>query len=464
MPLSLNRYRQYFTLSLMPYCGSLVFILLALSSFILFISCDTTLSREKYSNKVASDQKQGGSGTTAHPEVAGHLANLMASEAKLTDYPLVGGNKVTLLIDGPMAFKSMFSAIDKAKHHIHLETFIIDDDKIGRKLADKLIESARRGVEVRMIFDAVGGLGAKDAFLQRMRENGIQLYKYHPIDPTEDWRPWRINSRHHRKILIVDGKTGFTGGLNISKVYSTSSFSVSSRKKNNKEGWRDTHVRITGPVVAELQSLFIDLWKEEYSGDNFQDSKYFPTLGKTGNDYVRVIQSTSDDSEKEIYNVYLAAINNARQKIWITQGYFSPDKRFLDALKGAAERGVDVRLLLPGLTDSLITINSSRNHYQELLESGVRIFERKDALQHAKTAVVDGLWSTVGSSNLDFRSFLHANEANVTIWGKDFGKEMEEAFLADQNFNNEMLLKEWRNRSLSQRIFESIASLFDYWL
>ncbi|MDW7772093.1 MAG: phospholipase D-like domain-containing protein [Desulfobulbaceae bacterium] len=400
----------------------------------------------------------------SYPEVAGHLQKLMAQENTISDYPLVEGNNVQLLVDGPMAFEAMFAAIENAAHHIHAETFIIDNDRIGRMFADILIDRSAAGVEVKLIFDAIGGLGADKDFLERLRKNGVQLYKYNPVNPVEDWRIWRINSRHHRKILVVDGKIAFTGGLNISKVYSSSSFSPPSARKEDQDGWRDTHVSITGPAVEQLQELFIELWKENDSDAVFPAGEYFPSLEKTGSDYVRVIESTFESSESEIYDVYLAAISNAKDRIWITQGYFSPNDVFIRELKRTAARGVDVRLLLPGLTDSWITINSSRSHYQELLETGVRIFEREDALQHAKTAVVDGIWSTVGSSNLDYRSFLHANEANVVVWGNEFAAQMENLFLADQEMNREILLDDWRKRPFYRRLIESFASMFAYWL
>ncbi|MGA6925407.1 MAG: phospholipase D-like domain-containing protein [Desulfosarcina sp.] len=392
------------------------------------------------------------------------LERWMRVEQEITGHSLIAGNQVELLIDGPMTFDAMFAAIRQARHHIHLETFIFDDESISRKLTRLLIERHRAGVTVRMVIDGFGALESDESVLNPLREAGIQVYIYHPIRPTEMLRFWRINTRHHRKMLIVDGRIGFLGGINISKVYASSSLGASIYQKDNREGWRDTHLRVEGPIVAQMQSLFVAFWTGLHGGEPLSGTDYFPSLPNQGNMLVRLVSSMAEDDAHEVYRLYLAALNFARQTIWITQGYFSPNRAFIEALKAAAHRGVDVRLLLPGLTDSWITISSSRWHYEELLEAGVRIFERRDVLQHAKTAVIDGVWSTVGSTNLDYRSFLHANEANLVIWGQEFADRMQDQFLLDQQKNTEITLSQWRNRPFQRRLWETMANLFDYWL
>jgi cardiolipin synthase len=373
------------------------------------------------------------------------LAQLMKAELEITGRPLIGGNRVKLLRDGPETFKAMFAAMGKARHHIHLETFIIDDEEIGQRLADILIERRGAGVEVRMVYDAFGALNAESRYFTRLRQNGVALHKFHPINPLEDVRI---------------GRLAFIGGLNISDTYSASSLSGNT---GLKEGWRDTQVQVEGPGVRQLQELFVHFWSD-LEGDALKGPNYFPELAEQGSDLVRAVHSDAGDAEVNIYRLYLAAIANAQKRIWITQGYFSPDERFIKALAAASERGVDVRLLLPGLTDSWITINSSRKNYTQLLNKGIRVFERTNVLQHAKTAVVDGVWSTVGSANLDYRSFLHANEANLIIWGQDFASEMEALFLDDQERSMEIVLSSWRERPWRKKVLERVASWFVYWL
>lgn len=376
------------------------------------------------------------------------LQQLIRIDQAITSRPLAAGNRVELLVDGPMAFAGMFKAMQSARHHIHVETFILDDDRIGQQFADIILDRRKAGVEVRIIFDAFGILGSEAAYFQQLRENGVQLHNFNPINPIENPAIWRINIRHHRKILVVDGRIAFTGGMNISDVYNSSShFASSSQSSDITDNWRDTHVRLEGPIVADFQHLFVDLWSRLSDQTALSGLNYFPLLEQEGSTLVRVMVTTGGVVEYKIYEVYSAVFAHARRRIWVTQGYFSPDHRFLEILKSAARRGVDVRLLLPGLTDSWLTVSSSRSHYTGLLKAGVRIFERKDVLQHAKTAVVDGIWSTVGSTNLDYRSFFHSNEANAIIYERSFGRQMEELFLKDQELNEEITLQRWKKRS-----------------
>jgi cardiolipin synthase len=252
--------------------------------------------------------------------------------------------------------------------------------------------------------------------------------------------------------------------MNISSVYSSSSFYPSKRSSRLEDSWRDTHIRLEGPIVAVFQRVFVDLWSRLRGEPPLSGIEYFPPLPDKGATLARVAISTVGDTESKIYRLYSSVFAHARRRIWVTQGYFSPNPRFLEVLKSAARRGVDVRLLLPGLTDSWITVSSSRSTYAGLLKAGVRVFERKDALQHAKTAVVDGIWCTVGSTNLDYRSFFHSNEANAIIYGREFGRQMEDLFLTDQEQNQEIRLPQWQNRNLGRRFMEFLGKLFRYWL
>lgn len=400
----------------------------------------------------------------ASAEQIRRTADWMRIEQEVTGHPLIAGNQVELLIDGPMTFEAIFEAIRGARHHIHLETYIFGDEALSRKLMEILIERHRAGVEVRLVIDGYGALQSDESVLNPLREAGVALFIYHPVEPFALMRFWRINTRHHRKLIIVDGRVGILGGINISNVYTRSSTALDRVAGGDRKGWRDTSLKVQGPIVAELQRLFVSVWAAGRDAPLLAGASYFPDLPAEGRFILRVVSSMAENEAYEVYLAYRNAFAHARETIWITQGYFSPDQAFLDALKNAARRGVDVRLLLPGLTDSWITISSSRAHYTELLEAGVRIFERRDVLQHAKTAVIDGVWSLVGSTNLDFRSFIHANEANLVVWSGTFAAEMERQFLSDQEKNHEIILSRWRERGWYRHLVETLASLFDYWL
>jgi cardiolipin synthase len=397
-------------------------------------------------------------GDVGDVEEAGQLKRLVQAEQGLTGGKLIAGNRVTLLVDGPETYKAMFDAIERAKDHIYLETFILADDEMGQRLADMLLERQAAGVEVKIIYDAVGSSLTSPKYFDGLRAGGVSVHEFHPVGI----RIWRLTQRDHRKLLIVDGTVAFTGGINFSEVYSSGS-SQKVKKQDTKSRWRDTDVRIEGPAVADFQKLFLQIWAEgEGKGNNEEHD--FPPLRDVGHELVRVIASTGGKDEYSIYKAYLSAISIARWRIWVTQAYFSPNDQFLSALKDAARRGVDVRILLPGFTDSHFILYTSRAHYTELLESGVKIYEREDRLLHAKTAVIDGLWSTVGSSNLDYLSFLHDDEANATIVGRDFGEQMENLFQLDLSHAQPMELGKWKRRSAWERIKERFFSLFAYWM
>lgn len=403
-----------------------------------------------------------------NPEEAAMLKKLAHVEQSLTDRPLTAGNAVTLLLDGPAAYDEMFDAIRTAKHHVHMETYILSDDEIGKRLTAALADARSNGVEVRLIYDGVGTLSTPEAFFENLAELGVKLYKYNPPDITEDIRIWRINQRHHRKILVVDGERAFTGGINIDDVYAESSFEPStfgsSLGSEDGQGWRDTHIRIRGPAVADVQRIFINLWNEQDEEKRLQPtSDYYPSQAWEGDHIVRIIDSEGGDDEYDIYQVFYSALSHARERIWITQAYFVPGDEMIDALSKAAARGVDVRVLLPGFTDAPMVMYASRSYYSRLLKAGIRLYERNDTVIHAKTAVVDGVWSTVGSSNFDFRSFLHNNEANAVIMGSKFGDEMEDLFQVDLDHARELSLDEWQSRPVWEKVKEELSSIFEYW-
>jgi cardiolipin synthase len=401
---------------------------------------------------------------------ADDLKRLLKAEQAVTEGSLVAGNRVELLVDAPAALDAMFRAMEQGRDHIHLETYILADDEVGQRLAEILLRQRRLGVEVRIVYDSIGSIQSSDAFLEMLRAGGIQLLEFHPIDFPELLDLQRLNIRNHRKLLIVDGKIAFTGGINISSAYARSPLGSRPEKRGQEWiKWRDTQVMIEGPAAAEFQKIFLRVWNEKATEETFgrisiHDKRYLPEAKEHGKELVRAVSAVPEENTYEIYNAYMTAISHARRRIWITQAYFVPDDKFTGALMEAAGRGVDVRLILPGISDHWIVQASSRARYRSLLEAGIRLCERSDALLHAKTAVIDGAWSTVGSSNLDYRSFLYANEANAIIIGTDFGAQMESLFLADLNESHEILLEEWKKRPVWKRIIEGIGLLFDRWL
>jgi cardiolipin synthase A/B len=314
-------------------------------------------------------------------------------------------------------------------------------------------------VRVNLLYDGVGSLGTPVEYFERLRQAGVQVCEYAPVNPLRATRGWQLNNRDHRKILVVDGATGFTGGINISSVYLSGSF-ARRRKPPVQDGWRDTHVEVRGPAVHDLQQLFVQTWEDQCGGMDQAD--YFPTIRPAGDKVVRVIAGQPGDNE--VYAALLSAIERAQRSVYLTVGYFVPDPRTLEALERAALRGVDVRLALPGVSDFWAPLHAGRSHYSRLLASGVRIYERRDALLHAKTAVIDGVWSTVGSTNVDWRSFALNAEANVEVLDAAFAARMQELFWTDLQHSVEITATAWESRSAGQRLKEWFARQWEYLL
>ena len=410
----------------------------------------------KHSAAIVADLKRNAGDTAL-------LDKQIALEQDIGGGPLMIGNEVSLLQDGPATYRAMFAAIAAAKDHINLETYGIDDSEVGRQFADLLIAQQSRGVQVNLIYDSVGALGTASTYFDRLRAAGVQVLEFNPVNPLATLRPWALGHRDHRKLLIIDGRTAFLGGINISGVYSSgSSFrrpSSSSDKADVVPGWRDTDVRISGPVVAEFQKLFMQTWSTQH-GKPLTPRHYFPNLSPQGTEIVRAVGSTPDDAFSLIYLMLIAAISNSVKYVYLTNAYFVPDPQLVKALVEAAKRGVDVRLILPGNSDSASAFYAGRSHYEDLLEAGVKIYERRGALLHAKTAIVDGVWSCVGSSNLDWRSALDNDEINAVMLGQVFARQMEAAFKEDMATSDEIDRVSWKQRSLLLRMKEWAARLW----
>jgi cardiolipin synthase len=389
------------------------------------------------------------------------LERYTAVVESVTESPLTKGNKVTLLADGQTTYAIMFKALQDAKDHINLETFTFEDDEVGRKFADLLLQKQAEGIQVNLIFDSVGSYSTPSSFFQRLRDGGIQVVEFNPVNPMKAHGHWLLEHPDHRKILIIDGKVAIAGGINISSVYSSSL--SGKREVGAPLPLRDTDVKIEGPAVAEFQNLFLDTWQKQ-NGPKLSDRNYFPDLKAAGNALVQVVGSTQGQDNRNTFIVYVSAITFAEHSIHLTNAYFIPDDQILDAFTDAARRGVDVKIILPSTSDSSLAQDAMRYNYSELLRAGVKIYEYRNAWLHAKTAVIDGVWSTVGSTNLDYWSLARIDEVNAVILSQEFAMEMEKMFARDLEKSDQIQWEKWKERPWLPRIEEWFAHIFSHWM
>jgi cardiolipin synthase A/B len=388
----------------------------------------------------------------------------LALEEAIVGSPLTAGNQVVLLQDGPTTYRAMYAAILGAQDHINMETYILEDDEVGQRFAQALIDKQRQGVQVNLIRDSLGTFGTPAAYFERLADSGIRVLEFNPLNPLMARKDWELNRRDHRKLLIVDGRTAFLGGINISSVHSGGSFSRGSgARPDGSTAWRDTDLQLQGPVVAELQKLFIATW-ETQKGEPLAAKNYFPRPETAGRQVVRAIGSSPDDAYSLIYATLLSAIGSAETSIHLTNAYFVPDPQLLTALEAAVQRGVNVTLILPSRTDSWLVFHAGRGYYEQLLRAGVKIYERRGVILHSKTALIDGVWATVGSTNLDWRSFLHNHELNAVVLGAEFGSQVQAMFERDLAASDAVTLERWERRALHLRVKELLARAWEYWL
>ncbi len=398
----------------------------------------------------------------------------LAVEEAVAGAPLTTGNQVVLLEDGPNTYRAMLAAIDAARDHVNLETYILEDDDVGRAFAQALVAKQRSGVQVNLMHDSVGTLKTPRSFFEGLQAAGIAVLEFNPVNPLLARKEWELNQRDHRKLLVVDGATAFLGGINISSVYSSGSSgargSAPGRSRLGDVGdrpagppWRDTDLQLRGPVVADLQKLFIDAWQAQ-KGPTLAPRNYFPPPVTAGSEVVRAIGSSPDEAYSQIYATLLSAIGSAEKSVWLTNAYFAPDPQLLAALTQAVARGVDVKMILPSETDSWLVFHAGRAYYSGLLKAGVKIYERHGAILHAKSALIDGVWATVGSTNLDWRSFLHNHELNAVVLGEGFGRQMQAMFERDLAASEPITLAAWRRRPAAVRVKELFARAWEYWL
>lgn len=385
------------------------------------------------------------------PGVAGNedLIRLLLKDSRA---PL-SYNKVKLLINGEQKFEAVFKAIEKATRFIHLEYYIFDDDEIGKRLLALLARKASEGVAVRLIYDDFGSHGMSNEAIAALRAaNGLAFPFY---EVKFYLLANRLNYRDHRKIIIVDGEVGFTGGINVSDKYINDG-------SPEKLYWRDTHVRIEGPAVNNLQYHFIANWNFCADEPLEVDRQFFPTLFEHEeglDDLVQIVAGGPDYPSAAIMLSFFTAIVSARERVYITSPYFIPNESIYDALKKAALSGKDVRLLLPGVSDSRIVNAAARSYFADLLTCGVRIFLYQKGFVHAKTIAIDDNLAIVGSANMDGRSFEMNFEINAVIYSKRICAELIGNFHTDTGFSVELSSEQWAKRPWWKELIDDIARL-----
>ena len=361
---------------------------------------------------------------------------------------MVGGNRAEILNNGDEIIPGMVGAIREARKTVDLESYIYKDDKAGKQITAALIDAAKRGVEVRVLVDGTGSKFST-GMLSRMRDAGVQAYKYNPIRP---WRLYKIDSRTHRKILVVDGTVSFTGGFCIEEKWLGNA-------RNPKE-WRDMMVRATGPVSAQMQAIFAEDWTYT-TGEILAGDKFYPRIEPAGEILGQGIKVSRGDSSSLAKMLYIVAIESAVKSIHIQNAYFVPDRQIREALVRAARRGVDVRVMVPGRQiDMPVVRMASRFRYGELLQGGVKIYEYNRTMIHSKDAVIDGIFSLIGSINFDARSLRGNAEDSLAFYDREFASRLEATFTDDQKSCREVTYANWRRRGLEQRLAELVSVFF----
>ncbi len=361
---------------------------------------------------------------------------------------IVGGNQVTSLQNGDEIFPAMLEAIRGAKETITFETYIYWSGRIGREFAEALAERAPAGVKVHVLLDWLGSGKMDDELLQMMEQGGVEVLKYHPIR----WHSLdRVNNRTHRKLLVVDGRIGFTGGVGIADEWLGHA--------EDSLHWRDSHYRVTGPAVAQMQAAFMDNWIKTRSLV-LHGTEYFPRIDTTGPHLAQVFKSSSDDGSESVRLMYLMSIASAEKTIRLAASYFVPDSLAIASFVAARERGVEIDIIVPGRhIDAPVVRRASRASWGPLLEAGVRIHEFQPTMFHCKVMIVDDRWVSVGSTNFDNRSFKLNDEANLNVLDPEFAAEQSRVFQEDLARSKAITLEAWRARPWKEKLVERLASL-----
>jgi cardiolipin synthase A/B len=365
-----------------------------------------------------------------------------------TDAPITAANRIDVLLNGDETFPIMLRDIKAAKSTITFAQYLFEGGSLAREFAEAFAERCRGGVKADILLDSHGSGKTPADILALMRDAGCRVEFFRRVEAPAIIFPWKLlqyNYRSHRRVLVIDGKVGFTGGYGIADTWKGDG--------RTEDHWRDTNARIEGPVVKFLQAAFAESWLEA-TGIAIGGQGYFPRLEPTGKVPAQIVSSSPAGGSFQNYMLFLLSINSARKSILITNPYFIPDDVMSDALLKAVRRGVRVVVLAPGKIDSRLTYVASRSHYGKLLGGGVEIFEYQAALMHAKTMVVDGIWATIGSTNFDNRSFALNQELNLTVYDGSITRRLEDIFYEDLKYSKKITYEEWKARSIFERLWE----------
>jgi len=378
----------------------------------------------------------------------GSCMSLIELLRKNNFHPVFSGNDVRLFNSGREKFDALFEDIKRARKHIHVEYYILEQCKIGYELQHLLIKKAREGIEIRVIYDDIGSWKTKKKFFQEMKDVGIQVLPF--LKVKLPYLSPKFNYRNHRKIVVIDGEIGYTGGINVADRY------IDGGKFEN---WRDSHVRIEGKAVYGLQTAFLIDWF--FVSRQLLTSKfYFPDLKIVGSSLVQTATSSPDTDWEGIMQAIFCIVTEAKHYVYLQTPYFLPNESLLTALQTAALSGVDVRLMVPEVTDTPVTTRAMRSYFSEIMDAGVKVYFYQNGFMHAKTVVADDIISTVGSANLDYRSFELDFEVNAFIYDAGFAAQMKDVFLHDQENCRKINPEEWANRPKIVKWLESICRLF----
>jgi len=382
--------------------------------------------------------------TVSDPQFAQTMGNLLGPS-------LQNGNMVSSLRNGDEIFPQMLSAIRRANKSIDLESFIYWSGAVGTEFTSALCERAKAGVKVHVLVDAFGSKEIDPHFIKQLRDAGAAVYSYHPLNLFDPASWAQFDHRTHRKILVVDGNVGFTGGVGIADEWAGNG--------THADHWRDNHYRIEGPVVGQLQAVFADNWLLT-TGEVLCGDSYFPKIESAGNVWAQVCKSSPQGGSENMQLMMLLSIKAAGKSIRIESSYFVPDKVTRDALVGAKKRGVDVQIIVPGAKiDDQVVRHASRAQWGDLLQAGIKIYEFQPAMLHCKQLIVDDLWVSIGSSNMDNRSFRHNDEANLNVLDPNFAGEQASVFEQDKQHSRQVTYAQWRHRPLRERIENQLANL-----
>ncbi len=362
-----------------------------------------------------------------------------------TRAPILPGNAITLLRNGDEFFPAMLTAIRSAQRTIDLVQYVFEKPGMAARFADALADRCRAGVSANVLLDAIGSFNIPDAYVTSMRAAGCRVTFFRPLRP---WAMHLLNHRLHRRILVVDGRVGFTGGFGISEKWTGNGATDGH--------WRDTSVRVEGPIVQQLQAAFAENWREA-TKSVIGGLDYLPAPSVAGTMAAQAVSSSPIGGSFDAYMLFLLAIDGARHSIDITNPYFVPDARMREAVLAAVHRGVKVRVLLPGKIDHVIVREASHKRLGRLLRAGVEVYQYEAALLHSKTMVVDGVWATIGSTNFDNRSFALNEELNLTVYDVAFAARVEQMFEDDLRRSTRITYEQWTHRGVGERVLELLA-------